>query len=64
MAFTIDAGPNIHLLYPSHEKSKVDAFIKDECSNLLEKNFFIHDSIGVGSIVKSVNVDGKDYEIF
>jgi diphosphomevalonate decarboxylase len=34
LTFTLDAGPNIHLLYPSSIKAKMDTFIKRELSPL------------------------------
>ncbi|MBP9674662.1 MAG: hypothetical protein KBD63_06160 [Bacteriovoracaceae bacterium] len=46
MTFTLDAGPNVHLLYPLEEKEKVLRFIKEELSSFFE--FQIDDEIGVG----------------
>ncbi|MFZ4713551.1 MAG: diphosphomevalonate/mevalonate 3,5-bisphosphate decarboxylase family protein [Bacteriovoracaceae bacterium] len=46
--FTIDAGPNIHLLYPLEIKSKVQQFITDRCLKHLENAMVIHDEIGPG----------------
>lgn len=46
--FTIDAGPNIHLIYPLGLKAKVEAFIQERCLPYLEKGFYIHDEIGEG----------------
>ena len=37
--FTIDAGPNLHLIYPLSEKEEVERFIsstlKQECENII-----------------------------
>ncbi|MBT6326055.1 MAG: diphosphomevalonate decarboxylase [Bdellovibrionales bacterium] len=46
--FTLDAGPNIHLLYPMSIKQKVVSFIEKELSMLLENNEWIDDQIGQG----------------
>ncbi len=45
--FTIDAGPNIHLIYPSLHNTQVKDFISHECSEHLEN--VIHDKIGLGA---------------
>ena len=47
--FTIDAGPNIHLLYPSNIKSDVQSFIIDVLSPYYES--VIHDKVGNGPIL-------------
>ena len=46
--FTIDAGPNIHLIYPDSIKETVASFISDELAGLYDQ--VIHDSIGQGLI--------------
>jgi diphosphomevalonate decarboxylase len=46
--FTIDAGPNLHLIYPLTIKSQVQQFIQDQCLQLLENSQVIHDQIGLG----------------
>jgi diphosphomevalonate decarboxylase len=47
--FTIDAGPNIHLIYPESEQRKVEAFVRHELLRLTENgNSVIWDSIGAG----------------
>lgn len=46
--FTIDAGPNIHMIYPASIKSRVNDFIKDQLSQFVEDNI-IYDSIGSGA---------------
>jgi diphosphomevalonate decarboxylase len=48
VCFTIDAGPNIHLLYPGQYKNQVRAWINDELLNLLEDGKWIDDHIGAG----------------
>lgn len=45
--FTIDAGPNIHLIYPDSAHSKVDPFIRHELLPFTEQgNSAIWDSMG------------------
>ena len=46
--FTIDAGPNLHLIYPLTIKSQVHKFIQEQCLHLLENSQVIHDQIGLG----------------
>ena len=48
LCFTLDAGANVHLLYPQSEKDKVRLFIKNELASLCEDNKLIHDSLGLG----------------
>ncbi|HKJ41913.1 MAG TPA: diphosphomevalonate decarboxylase [Sunxiuqinia sp.] len=50
VGFTIDAGPNIHLLYFGYDKSKVHAFIETELMDLLEDGKWLDDRIGDGPI--------------
>ncbi len=48
--FTLDAGPNVHLLYPENVKDKVIHFIDEELVYLCENSRVIHDNIGLGPI--------------
>ena len=48
MCFTLDAGPNIHLLYPLEEKNKVMPLIQEELLPLCEEGQVIDDAIGTG----------------
>jgi diphosphomevalonate decarboxylase len=48
--FTLDAGPNIHLLYPSSDRRAVEAFIRDEVSPFCEKGEIIFDHCGRGAV--------------
>lgn len=43
VCFTIDAGPNIHLLYPLHEREQVLLFIENELSQWCENGKWIDD---------------------
>ncbi len=48
ITFTLDAGPNIHLLYPKENENAVQNFIKQELIDLLEDGKFIQDGMGNG----------------
>lgn len=49
VCFTLDAGANVHLLYPSSEKEKVRDFIKDTLAEHCENGQYIHDQVGKGA---------------
>lgn len=46
--FTLDAGPNIHLLYPKNISKKVLNFIDSDLKPHCEKGKIIYDNIGTG----------------
>lgn len=48
VCFTLDAGPNVHILYPARETSSVQEFIKNELLVYCRDNRRIDDRIGVG----------------
>ena len=48
LCFTLDAGPNVHLLYPESEAEKVECFIKDNLVTYCDKNRWIADQVGDG----------------
>lgn len=48
ITFTLDAGPNIHLLYPKENEIVVQDFIKQELIDLLEEGQYIQDGMGNG----------------
>lgn len=48
ICFTLDAGPNVHLIYPFEEKQKVIKWITDEILDLCENRQWIDDAIGDG----------------
>lgn len=50
VCFTLDAGANVHLLYPSSDKEKVLIFIKHELVGHCENGQYIHDQVGSGAI--------------
>lgn len=48
--FSLDAGPNIHVLYPDSLKDIAKQFIKDELSHYCENGLWIEDQIGKGPL--------------
>lgn len=46
--FTLDAGANVHLLYPESEKENVLQFIKNELVPFCKNGEFIEDRVGLG----------------
>ena len=46
--FSLDAGTNIHLLYPFRKAQQVRTFIDTNLKSLLEPPFIIHDCVGPG----------------
>jgi len=48
VAFTMDAGPNIHLIYPGYEREKVLAFIRNELLRFCYQEQWIDDRMGEG----------------
>lgn len=49
ICFTLDAGPNIHLIYPNEIAMQVKPFIEQELTPLCSNNRIIYDQIGVGA---------------
>ena len=50
VCFTLDAGANVHVLYPENVSKKVLQFIKDELVDFCQNGQYICDEIGNGSI--------------
>ena len=50
VSFTLDAGPNVHLLYPFTEKEKVMQWIKSDLQVFLSPLGFIADEVGKGPV--------------
>ncbi|MCB0638465.1 MAG: diphosphomevalonate decarboxylase [Lewinella sp.] len=46
--FTLDAGPNLHLLYPDSCAAPVQTFIREELTPLCQDGFYIADRCGQG----------------
>ncbi len=49
VCFTLDAGANVHVLYPENSKEKVLQFIKEELVGYCQNGQYICDEIGNGS---------------
>ena len=49
ICFTLDAGANVHVLYPKSEKKAVQQFIATELATHCQNGHFIHDEVGVGA---------------
>lgn len=49
VCFTLDAGANVHVLYPEQEREQVATFIKNELAMHCQNGQFIHDSVGTGA---------------
>lgn len=49
VCFTLDAGANVHVLYPENEKEEVYQFIKDELVAYCENGQYLCDRIGFGA---------------
>lgn len=48
LTFTLDAGPNVHLLYPVAYQAAIHTFIADRLARYCQENRYIHDSVGTG----------------
>src|SRR5687768_1624330 len=48
VCFTLDAGPNVHLLYPEDHKSSVHDFIKSDLRKFCNDGLIIMDEVGEG----------------
>ncbi|MEO5788296.1 diphosphomevalonate decarboxylase [Gelidibacter sp.] len=49
ISFTLDAGANVHVLYPKNESEEVLQFIKNELVAYCQNGHFICDQIGFGA---------------
>jgi diphosphomevalonate decarboxylase len=47
--FTLDAGANVHFLYPQADQAAAKAFIEEELAQYCENGAFIHDDVGMGA---------------
>ena len=50
LCFTLDAGANVHVLYPTTEKEKAMSFIKTELAPFCKNGEFITDEAGLGAV--------------
>ena len=51
VCFTLDAGANVHVLYPENVSEKVLQFIKDELVGYCQNGQYLCDQIGTGAIL-------------
>ena len=49
LCFTLDAGPNVHVLYPAQYAEMVERFIMDELESYCNEGQWIPDNIGDGA---------------
>jgi diphosphomevalonate decarboxylase len=49
--FTLDAGANVHLLYPEFEKGEIRKFISEQLAQYCHDERFIHDQVGSGAFL-------------
>ncbi len=49
LCFTLDAGANVHLLYPEKEKKETLEFIKKELLQFCQNGQYIEDNVGKGA---------------
>lgn len=49
ICFTLDAGANVHVLFPEAEKVLVSEFIKTQLTQFCKNGEFIEDSVGFGA---------------
>jgi len=54
LCFTLDAGANVHILYPEKEKVLINQFIVNELLEFCQNNHYICDRIGKGAIQTSI----------
>lgn len=53
VCFTLDAGANVHVLYPADEKENIHKFIQDELAVFCQNGQYIHDCVGNGASMLS-----------
>ncbi|MCS4237394.1 diphosphomevalonate decarboxylase [Myroides gitamensis] len=51
VCFTLDAGANVHVLFPESNKEIVLAFIREELSKFCQNEHFIEDKMGSGALL-------------
>ncbi len=50
VCYTLDAGPNIHLIYPEKYKEKILSFVEADLIALCEDQYIIFDKLGAGPV--------------
>ena len=51
VCFTLDAGANVHVLYPNNQKEKILQFIQKELVDFCQNGQYLCDSIGSGAVL-------------
>lgn len=41
VCFTLDAGANVHVLYPNSEKTEIEVFIKNNLAAYCQKSLYL-----------------------
>ncbi|MCF6280456.1 MAG: diphosphomevalonate decarboxylase [Flavobacteriaceae bacterium] len=54
LCFTLDAGANVHLLYPENEKEQVNDFVVKQLIQYCQNNHYICDRVGKGATQTSI----------
>ncbi len=49
LCYTLDAGANLHLLYPAQEKEQVLKFVEEKCKPLCQNGRYLNDHAGLGA---------------
>jgi diphosphomevalonate decarboxylase len=57
VCFTLDAGPNVHVIYPGEVRVEIQQFIKNDLLRFCENNRWIDDQMGAGPV--QLNNDEK-----
>jgi len=52
VGFSLDAGPNVHVIYPGSVETDVRKFIKETLTEFCDREMIIHDKIGSGPVRK------------
>ena len=55
ICFTLDAGANVHVLFPENEKENINNFIVNELIQYCHENHYICDRVGIGAKLVSNN---------
>jgi len=50
VCFTLDAGANVHLLFPTSEKETIAKFVDIELKQFCQNNQYINDGVGKGAV--------------
>lgn len=48
IGFTLDAGANVHVIYPDQQEAAITGFIASDLEELCEEKTIIHDGMGMG----------------